>query len=224
MPTHNFKDLTGQTFHRLTVIEKNNNMVKPGVYWNCKCSCGNIIAAMSHPLTSGRTKSCGCLARETTKKRSITHGMSYTREYNIWNSMIVRCEDPNSAAFKNYGGRGITICDEWRYDFAAFYNHIGKRPSPKHSVDRINNNGNYEPGNVRWATEREQHNNTRRNHKITVHGHTMSIAEWARFVNMKKVTLITRIKKGWPPAKAVFQPVRHYSKLPHFKRTESTMS
>ena len=209
MPTHNFKNLAGKTFGRLKVIKQVKERKNKQIYWECQCVCGQTAIIRGNRLSSGITKSCGCLAKEITKKRSITHNMSYTSEYAIWASMIHRCTNSNNRAFKNYGGRGITVCDDWRHDFMAFYNHVGKRPSPKHSIDRIDNDGNYEPGNVRWTTEQKQHNNTRKNHKITLHGHTMSISEWARFVKMKKVTLITRIRLGWPPAKAIFQPARH---------------
>lgn len=213
MPTHNFKDLTGKPFGRLTVIDQAETKKSGQIYWNCKCRCGKLATIRGSRLRAGITESCGCLAKETTRKRSVTHDMSYGREYAIWGGIIQRCTNPNNQAFKNYGARGITICDEWRHDFMAFFNYVGKRPSPKHSIDRMNNDGNYEPGNVRWATNVEQKNNYRDNHRITLHAHTMTLAQWACFVGLNPNTLIARINKcNWSPAKAIFKPVKHRSK------------
>lgn len=199
-------DITGQKFGRLTIlkqVENKNNRV----YWKCHCDCGNIISVQSSDLRSGHTKSCGCLCLELAIERKTTHGMCNTPEYNVWTLMLSRCCNAKNAAFKDYGGRGITVCDEWQQNFMAFYNHIGPRPSPKHTIDRINNNGNYEPYNIRWATRYEQNNNGRNNHKITIHNWTMNLGQWAQFVGKKRQTIFSRLKKGWPPAKAIFYPI-----------------
>ena len=209
MPNHNFIDRVGQKFNRLTVTSRAENNKRGLARWKCQCSCGNIVTVISVSLVQGLTQSCGCLHKENTSKATFIHGMAKTPEYRAWAHIVERCTVPNTKGFENYGGRGITICDEWRHDFMAFYRHVGKHPSPKHSIDRIDNDGNYEPGNVRWATSQTQRNNNRRIHNITLHGHTMNIDQWAKFVNIKYSAIWSRIKRGWPPAKAIFQPTRH---------------
>lgn len=125
-----------------------------------RCDCG---VERSYQVSNlGKTTfSCGCLSREQTSTRSQTHCLSKTVEYQIWSGIVKRCTNPKFEAWHNYGGRGIRICDEWRYDFVAFLDHVGRRPGPEFSIDRIDNDGNYEPGNVRWATAAEQRANQR---------------------------------------------------------------
>lgn len=206
----NFKDLTGQTFGNLYVVKRIENTATNKAQWQCECLCGNIIPVITSHLKSGHTKSCGCLKRDLCIERHLTHGMSDTPEYNIWLRIIQRCTNPNNQDFKDYGGRGITICDKWRYDFMAFFNHTGKRPSIKHSIDRINNNSGYKPNNVQWSLPQKQANNKRNNHNIIIHYCTMTMSQWAKFVGMDNATLWNRIKNNWPIEKAVFQPVRHH--------------
>lgn len=203
----NFKDLTKQTFHNLFVVKRAENDKQGRARWECKCSCGNTTIIKSNHLISNRTRSCGCIRVETTKKKNLTHGMSKSVEYKTWKSMIDRCTNPKCRAFKNYGGRGITICPEWRHNFMAFYNYIGKRPSLKHTIERINNNSGYKPTNVCWATRTEQANNYRRNVNIMLHGWVLNITQWAKFTGIPYFTLRARIRYGWPPAKAIFQKV-----------------
>ena len=135
MPNHNFIDLAGKTFSRLVVIERVENNKQGSAQWKCKCSCGNTMIALGKSLRSGNTKSCGCLVTK--------HGMTKTSEFKIWQAIIDRCCNPNCTAFKNYGRRGIIVCNEWKNDFMAFYADIGKRPSKKYSIERINNNKGY---------------------------------------------------------------------------------
>lgn len=203
-------DLTKKQFGRLTVLERAKN-VKPGkTKWKCRCSCGNIATISASHLKSGHTISCGCFKKEVLSKRNFTHGLCDSPEYRAWNGITARCYNPSEPVFKHYGGRGIKVCGEWRHNFMAFYNHVGKRPSPKHSIDRIDNNSDYRPGNVRWATYHEQMNNKRTNHLITIHEWTMTLSQWAQFVGLKYDTLHCRIvKNNWPLTKAVFTPVRH---------------
>lgn len=205
-------DLTGQPFGRLTVLERAEN--KNGrVYWKCECACGNITNIQADRLVAGTTQSCGCLNKERVKQSNSTHGMSNTPEFHTWEGIIKRCTNPKAIGFKRYAGRGITICDEWRHDFMAFYNHVGKKPTSKHTIERINNNLGYKPGNIKWATRQEQANNTRRNHNITLHSWTMNVTQWAKFIGVKQGTISERINHyNWPPAKAIFQPVKHRSK------------
>lgn len=126
------------------------------------------------------------------------HGMYRTPEYKAWDGMKRRCHQPNCESYWKYGARGITVCDEWRHDFLAFYNHIGPKPSPEHSVDRFPNKfGNYEPGNVRWATYIEQARNTRRNHYVTVGEETKTVAEWAEMRGVVDRLIFQRLRRGW---------------------------
>lgn len=203
-----FIDLTDQTFNRLTVLHRVENN-KREARWECRCKCGNITIVTSFRLTSGRTKSCGCLQRELVGNMNKTHGLAGIPEYKIWIGIIQRCTDSNQKSFKNYGGRGITICKKWRNDFMAFYDDIGTKPTPKHTIERIDNNGNYEPSNCKWATCQENTNNKRNNHFITINNWTLTIAQWARFVGIKWETLHKRIKLGWPVEKAIFKRVNH---------------
>ena len=132
------------------------------VYWTCQCECGTIKDVQANNLARGVSKSCGCRKSEISRKNATKHGMRFTKEYHSWYSMIKRCHNKNNKDYYLYGQRGISVCKEWRKSFKAFFDHIGYAPSKDHSLDRINNNGNYEPGNVRWATPSQQANNKRK--------------------------------------------------------------
>ena len=156
-------DLVGQRFERLTVIERTENKGSKAA-WKCKCDCGGFTVAVSHDLISGHTKSCGCFQREQTSKASIKHGKRHIRLYSIWLSMKDRCFNPKNKRFCDWGGRGITVCDEWKNNFQSFYDYVSVLPHYNengYSLDRINNDGNYEPGNVKWSTASEQNKNKR---------------------------------------------------------------
>jgi len=137
----------------------------------------------------------------------IKHGCArrgeMTPEYSTWSLMIQRCEDPSSDRYGYYGGRGISVCPKWRTSFAAFLEDVGPKPSPAHSLDRIDPNGNYEPGNVRWATKKEQARNRRTNRLLTVNGETRCLSEWSEITGIPKTTLRLRLERGWPPERAV---------------------
>ena len=129
-----------------------------------------------------------------------------TPEYRIWNDMKKRCYSPSSTAFHNYGARGITVCDRWRENFDHFLTDMGPKPSPKHSIDRINNDGHYEPGNCRWTTPDVQANNNRRNQRREHNGQTMTLAQWARTSGINRETLDSRLKRGWTMDRALHTP------------------
>ena len=155
-------------------------------------------------LKRGLVVSCNCWKDEGIGNRSRTHGLSKTAEYHVWSGIMKkRCFDPASNAYSNYGGRGIRVCDEWLDDFPAFLAHVGKRPSVRHSIDRIDNNGNYEPGNVRWATKLQQANNCRDNHLLTVNGQTHTLAQWARMADISPTSLLHRLARGWDLEQAI---------------------
>jgi len=157
------RDLTGKTFGRLTAILISSR-IKKRVKWLCRCSCGNEVEVRGSSLTDGNTASCGCLIRESMSrvgKSNRTHGMSRTPEYRAWARMIHRCYEPADIKYHLYGGRGITVCERWRYSFENFLSDMGSKPSHDLSLDRRESDGNYEPSNCRWATDSEQNKNRR---------------------------------------------------------------
>lgn len=152
-------NLTGKKFGRLVVLERANN-TSP-VYWRCLCDCGKTHNVQGAHLKTGNVTSCGCFANEITSVRSKKHGLHNTPEYKTWQQMKERCFNQSGKDYNRYGGRGITVCQDWANSFERFFEHVGWRPENCKSLDRIDNNGHYEPGNVRWATPAEQARNTR---------------------------------------------------------------
>jgi len=153
------KNLLGKVFGRLTVIERIENK-NSRTQWKCRCECGNVHNVISKSLVNGSTKSCGCLRREIVMECNTTHGLSKTRLHKTWRGIIQRCNNKKNTRFKYYGGRGIIICDEWLNNFKSFYDwSIKNGYSDDLTIDRINNDGNYEPGNCRWITMLEQCHN-----------------------------------------------------------------
>lgn len=194
------KDRTGETFGRLTVIGRSSSRGDP-VIWKCQCLCGNITIVRAQCLVSGATRSCGCFRKE----KHLTHGMSKTPEYRIWADMIKRCGNPNHIAYKNYGERSIGVSREWR-SFENFYADMGKRPSRVHSLERKDNNGNYEKGNVIWADPHTQSRNTRRTIRITLRGKTQCLKDWANELGLHYKRVQARILSGWSVEKAFSEP------------------
>ena len=155
-------ELTGQKYGRWSVISRAPNSSKGTTRWNCVCECGTEGIVGGCGLTGGKSKSCGCWNREVAVARHLTHGLRHVPEYSVWSKMRRRCADPRIHDYHRYGGRGITVCNEWAEDFSAFYRDMGPRPTPKHSIDRIDNNSGYRPDNRRWATAKEQAQTRRR--------------------------------------------------------------
>lgn len=174
--------------------------------WLFDCDCGTRSQRRKYPVVSGRILSCGCLRNEKTVERQTTHGRRNTSEYNVWRSMRDRCFNPNSEYSAEYAGRGIIVCQRWNESFSDFFADMGARPSPSHTIDRIDNDGNYEPGNCRWATKREQANNRRSNRRLTFMGVTCGVSEWADRQGLGRSTVEWRIKRGWSVERALTTP------------------
>lgn len=195
-------DIAGQRFARLLVLSYSHTDGKRSV-WNCACDCGAKVKARGNSLRRGHAKSCGCLTKDIKSKLSTKHGLSRSPEYFIYGKLRQRCLNSKATGFEHYGGRGI----ENRYsDFHAFLQDVGKRPTPKHTLDRIDNNGHYEPGNCRWATRKAQSNNRRTCKFIEYRGITMTIEQWAPFAAVSRTTLDARLKSGWSIDRALSDP------------------
>jgi len=197
------KDLKGLKFGLLIPIKYISKPPKKGK-WLCKCECGNEKEITTSSITSGKTKSCGCLSsRHTVGERRTTHGRSSRNnrcpEYAAWNAMKTRCDDSNREYYKNYGGRGIAVCDRWKDSFEFFFADMGLRPSSDHSLDRYpNNNGNYEPNNCRWATRAEQRRNQRDAFIVEYKGSKKPLADFCEDLSISYKLVWGRLKKGWP--------------------------
>ncbi len=187
-----------EPYGRLTPIA-----VVDAKFWICLCECGNRPKIYKYHLFKGQTQSCGCLWRDT----MTTHGHTHSPEYSTWRHMIQRCTNPKNGRFHHYGGRGITVCPQW-ISFENFLADMGNKPTPKHSLDRINNDGHYCPENCRWATYGQQNRNHSSNRNITFRGETKCITDWASHVGISRATLYNRIvRASWPIEKALTTPV-----------------
>lgn len=204
--------MIGKKFGRLTVMGNAGLDKQQRRKLDCVCDCGKEIIVSAYNVKSGHTNSCGCLRREATSIALGTHRMSGSKEYNIWEAMRRRCNSTASKAFKDYGGRGISVCPEWNR-FEQFYADMGSRPSPSDQIDRIDNNGNYEPGNCRWVSCTVNARNKRSNRLITFDGMTKCVTEWAEHIGMNKGALETRLRLGWTIERALTQQVRQRGNL-----------
>ena len=200
------RDIAGQRYSKLLALEfagyKTLSHCRKSL-WRCRCDCGNeVIVAYVH-LVAADTKSCGCIVG----KHKTTHGATGTAEFRCWEAMLRRCRDPNHDCYSSYGGRGIQVCERW-LKFENFIADMGKRPSPKHSLDRKNNDGHYEPSNCRWATDIVQSNNRRSSRRIEFNGESLTMAEWERRVGLKPGMLFRRLQANWPIAEALNPTLR----------------
>lgn len=204
-----FKDLSGLKIGKLTVICLDHVDKFRKLYWKCQCECNKLVIVRGSALVTGNTKSCGCLIRE---RKNIKHGMKNTRLYRIWSGIKSRCYTGTNPAYGRYGGRGISMCQEWYDDFISFYNWaINNGYSKELSIDRINTNGNYEPSNCRWATPKEQSDNKRSNIIITIGNETLDLQQWCDKIGIKRSTVNTRVRMcGWTYEKALLTPVRKH--------------
>lgn len=195
-----FVDLVGKRFGSLVVIERAPQKSKGNTTWKCRCDCGETRDIQGGALIAGITSSCGCLRIKMITK----HGMEATPIYNLWASMKARCSNPNSRFYKDYGGRGITVCERWEI-FENFYADMGDRPEGL-SLDRIDNNKGYSPDNCRWATKLQQRRNTRTNTWLEFNGERRVLTEWAEIVNLSPATIRSRLRASWTVDKALSTP------------------
>jgi len=228
------KKLDGKTFGRLSVTKISDYKGKSGeIHWECYCNCGNkeIIIVRGYRLTSGKTKSCGCLQKDMVKQSNHKHGLSHTSIYHTWSTMKARCYNINNHRYVRYGGRGIRVCERWLYSFENFYADMGNKPLSELSIDRIDNNLHYSCGrceecikngwkmNCRWATSKIQGRNTKNNVKLEYNGKILCLSEWAEIVNIDIATLSSRYKKGWTIEEILFLPVNCNNK--HIQREKT---
>ena len=214
-----------ETFGRLTTIGPKFTLRPDKRRWFqvCVCECGTYFVARCDSVVSGRIASCGCLQKETASiqgKRNTKHGKRHLPEYYIWQSMTQRCSNPNIESYHCYGGRGIRVCGRWLESdgqgFLNFLSDMGERPSKDLSIDRHPNpDGNYEPGNCRWATDKEQCRNRRSNTLWTHNGKTQCIAAWAEEVGISQFILSKRLRRGWSVEKALQTPPRSPKQKTH---------
>ena len=203
----------GQRFGRLTVLHRAGKNKRGRNLWMCSCECGSITAVETHSLICGGIQSCGCLRNELATYRLTTHGLRHTKLYHVWAVMVQRTESPQAQGYKNYGGRGIKVCDEWRRDFQAFYNWAMSHGYQEGlTIDRIDVNGNYCPENCRWATRKEQANNQRKTIRIEYGGQSLTITEAAEQYNIPRSLLVERLRRGWTPQEAIELPPHTHRK------------
>lgn len=197
------REILGKRFGMLTAVEElaqDRGMRR----WRLQCDCGGERIALQKAFTWGGMRSCGC----DNKHKNIPHRLSKTPEYRAWINMKSRCYSASIPNFQDYGGRGIKVCARWLDSVEDFCADMGPRPSGAHSVDRINVNGDYEPGNCRWATDSEQRRNQRRNHLVEIDGRSMTLAEAVERSPVPYNTVLYRLKRGWPTAEAVTRVAR----------------
>lgn len=208
-----FIDLTGHRFGRLTIVRRAENYVSPNgtsyASFICKCDCGKTVVVRSHDLRTGRTTSCGCYHDQCCRERRTVHSMSRSPLNEIWSAMKQRCSNKNSKDYKNYGGRGISVCEEWEKDFTVFYEWSVKSGYKKGlSIDRIDVNGDYRPDNCRWVTQRVQSNNMRKNRVIEYNGERHTVSEWSEITGIKYRTILQRANSGWDAERILTEPVK----------------
>jgi hypothetical protein len=205
------KDETGKRYIRLLVEEHVGKDKHGNNRYRCKCDCGKVLEVNGNDLRTGNTTSCGCLGKENREKALTKHGLTETPEYAAWCCAKSRCYREKDEHYHLYGARGICMAPEWVNDFAAFYAHVGPRPGPLHSIHRLDNDKNYEPGNLIWATKREQANLRRTSRWIEFNGRKQTLAQWARETGLQSGTIAFRITLGWSVERALTEPVQSHS-------------
>ncbi len=214
-----FHDLTECRFGRLVVLHYTGKK-EAAHTWLCRCDCGKDVVVFGSNLPRGNTKSCGCLHSEVTIQGHTIHGYNRATgpapEYSSHQGLLSRCYNPKNISYHLYGGRGVRVCERWRNGdgiksaFECFIADMGLKPSKRHSIDRMDNNGNYEPGNCRWATPQEQSSNTRRNTIVVFRGEQMILAQAIRVAKLNHFTVMNRLRRGWGMEAAINTPVRKF--------------
>lgn len=205
----NFKDITGQRFGRLIVLQlqeiRQLSVHARAAFWLCQCDCGHTKIILGQNLRNGKTRSCGCLQPEIVSgryKKFTKHPL-----WAIWTNMLQRCKSVNHPSYHNYGGRGIFVVDAWQ-SFEQFIQDVGDRPTSQHTLDRIDNNGPYGPGNTRWATRAEQRRNARHAHLITFLDQTLCVTDWSKVTGIPRPTLSDRLRRGWSDERTLTTPLK----------------
>lgn len=201
------KDYTGQRFGRLTatgLVERDDSRENNHV-WRFACDCGSFVSRRIKSVRSGHTASCGCLQQEALVRRNTTHGLmrAHSAAYRTWKDMRARCTNANHKDFKDYGGRGISVCEVWG-EFPTFLADMGDRPANT-TIDRVDVNGNYEPGNCRWADAGTQASNKRNNHRIEMRGEVKTLLQWCRELGLDHSKVAYRLRTGMTPEQAFAQ-------------------
>ena len=196
--------MVGEKYGKLTVVSLDRREGKKN-RWICSCECGGEARVVRHNLLGGRTKSCGCNRVEFSKNQH-THQMTRTTEYRTWRHIKSRCFNPNVPSYKDYGARGISMCDEWINSFEQFYKDMGLKPTKDHSIDRIDNEKGYNPENCRWATRAEQSRNKRCNIFISYAGKRQMLIDWAKDTGINHMCLYKRYRMGWSDERIVTTP------------------
>lgn len=194
------KNLIGRKFGHLTPFGHAGS--SDGAFWLCRCDCGTFVVVRANSLVMSHSTTCGCHLDAKYSSHRKTHGRSKTRAYRIWSGMYTRCFNSKSENFRDWGARGVTLCDRWR-QFENFLADMGEPPTSKHQIDRIDVNGNYEPSNCRWATQTEQQRNTRRNRYLTAHGETYCVSQWAEITGINQLLIARRSRRGWSDEEAL---------------------
>jgi hypothetical protein len=200
------KDLTGLRFNLLMVLSRAGTSTSGRAMWLCQCDCGKTVTVVGKNLLNGNTGGCGCT------KGGRIHGQYKSHEHQVWRDMLGRCYNPRAMRYPRYGARGITVCERW-HEFVAFSADMGPRPEGM-TLDRIDNDGNYEPSNCRWATRKQQQRNNSRNVILTLNGTSKTVIEWAESTGIKECTIHTRLSKGWTHEKVLTLPVKRTGRPP----------
>jgi len=216
-PTKDISEYFGKKFNRLTILshagwKKDKDGYVICIMVLCKCDCGKEKVIPFNFVTRGISKSCSCLQKEFTSKRTRTHNKTFSSEYRTWVGIKKRCLDKNNKFYSYYGGRGITMCDRWKNSFESFYEDMGDKQNPKLTLDRIDNNKGYYKENCRWATRKEQSANTRQRFDALVYtfkGKTMTLPRWCEALNLNYKTLHVRLKSGWTVEKSFTTPIQY---------------
>lgn len=212
-----FRNLTGQRYSRWTVMERGPNLGRR-VRWKCRCDCGKTELVAATNLTSGKSRSCGCLHIDTI----TTHNRTGTPEHQAWTAMKSRCYTKSNISYPYYGGRGIAVCDRWLHSFENFFADMGERPNSEYSLDRINPDCNYSPDNCRWTIREIQDNNRRTSRFLTCNGKTQTVAQWGKEMGLSRTTILNRLNWGWPIEDAILWPSEHGRVNPHSVKPSTT--